>query len=124
MIPTHKLYYHRIIIIILYFIYNNFKQNCTIIIKMYVYCKLCIAVCFSEILVETSRGWRKSRNMKELSIRKNTNIVELCILFGVTEVLIHQNARSKQCKSLIILSTGEILKLFASAYVRRITQLY
>jgi hypothetical protein len=79
---------------------------------------------FSEILVEASRGWRKWRNMKELSTRKNTYIVELCILFGVTEVLIHQNARSKQCKSLIILFTEEILKLFASAYVRRITQLY
>jgi hypothetical protein len=89
---------------------------------MYVYCQLYIAVCFNGILVEASGGWRKWRNMKALSIRKTTYIVELCF-FCVTEVLVYHIVWSKQCKSLIIMFTGEILKLLASAYIRRIAQL-
>jgi hypothetical protein len=34
-----------------------------------------------EVLVEAYQGWRKWRNMKELRIRNNTYIVELCIFW-------------------------------------------
>ena len=65
-------------------------------IQMYVYCKLCVAICYNEILVSAPRRRRQCRSVQELCNRIDR--LQNCAFVGVTRVLIYHNAQNEQCK--------------------------